>query len=44
MFKNKLVALFVLVMVGVSYMGGMDNTDAKKVNYEEIENIVIISE
>ena len=44
MFKNKLTLVFILMVLGFSCIGNVDNTDTKKMDFEEIENIVIISE
>ena len=44
MFKNKVVVLFVLLLVGFFYLGNMNPNDSKKLDYEEVENIEIIYE
>ena len=44
MFKNKVVVVFVVLLVGFFYLGNMDNTNSKKLDYEELENIQIIAE
>lgn len=44
MLKNKAFILFVILMLGFCYLGGVDNSENKKLDYEEINSITIINE
>lgn len=43
MFKNKVVVVFVLLLVGFFYLGNMDADNSRKLDYEEVQNIEVIS-
>ena len=43
MFKSKAMFIFILLVFGFSFLGDF-GSDTKKLDYEEIENIVVISE
>lgn len=43
MFKNKVVVLFVVLLVGFFYLGDMNTSDPKRLDYEEVKNIEIIN-
>lgn len=42
MLKSKAIIGFLIVVVGFGYIGGIDNN--QKMEYEEINNIVIVGE